>query len=162
VVLPIFSLVKGRKELPIHLYNIRTGWSWARKDLKWLALMLPAAFSKKFVLPEQDKFNAAEKINFISGMLGLPVFIITGIMIWLHIGAWMAWIVHVFVALMMTPTMLGHIFMATINPDTKVGLSGMITGYVDRHWAKHHYTTWYKEHFEKEVAAEQVEPRRDN
>jgi hypothetical protein len=37
--------------------------------------------------------------------------------------------------------------MATVNPDTRVGLSGMITGYVDRHWAQHHYRHWYNEHF---------------
>jgi len=28
----------------------------------------------------------------------------------------------------------------------------MITGFVDRHWAKHHYRRWYREHHE---AAEQ-------
>ena len=158
VVLPIVSIFRGRKEYRMHLYNIKTGWSWSRNDLKWLALMLPAAFSKKFVLPEQDKFNAAEKINFISGMVGLPVFIVTGVMIWLHLWAWMAWLVHVGVALMMTPTILGHIFMATINPDTRTGLSGMISGYVDRHWAKHHYGTWYREQFEENIAADPVAP----
>ncbi len=38
--------------------------------------------------------------------------------------------------------------MATINPDTRKGLPGMISGHVDRQWAKHHYTRWYRENFE--------------
>lgn len=37
--------------------------------------------------------------------------------------------------------------MATINPDTRVGLPGMTTGMVDRQWASHHYGRWYREHF---------------
>ncbi|MEN8264544.1 MAG: hypothetical protein ABFR82_13895 [Nitrospirota bacterium] len=37
---------------------------------------------------------------------------------------------------------------ATINPDTRSGLPGMTSGYVDRDWTKHHYTRWYREHCE--------------
>jgi len=40
--------------------------------------------------------------------------------------------------------------MALVNPGTRVGLSGMITGHVDREWAKHHYTSWYRDHFEED------------
>jgi predicted RNA-binding Zn-ribbon protein involved in translation (DUF1610 family) len=47
--------------------------------------------------------------------------------------------------------MLGHIYMATVNPDTRVGLKGIISGYVDRQWARHHYGLWYKENFEAKV-----------
>jgi cytochrome b subunit of formate dehydrogenase len=50
-------------------------------------------------------------------------------------------------ALLATPLILGHIFMATINPDTRAGLTGMLTGFVDRRWAKHHYRLWYDEHY---------------
>ncbi len=36
--------------------------------------------------------------------------------------------------------------MATINPSTRVGLKGMITGFVNRHWAAHHYPKWFRAH----------------
>ncbi len=107
-----------------------------------------AAVSKKIVLPDQDKFNAAEKVNFISVMLACPLFIVTGLMIWLQSWGWAAWLVHASLAVLVSPTMLGHIYMATINPETRVGIKGMITGYVDRHWAKHHYALWYRDNFE--------------
>jgi cytochrome b subunit of formate dehydrogenase len=45
--------------------------------------------------------------------------------------------------------MVGHVYMALINPGTKAGLKGMISGYVDRHWARHHYGRWYRENFEE-------------
>ena len=51
------------------------------------------------------------------------------------------------VAVVATPLILGHIFMATVNPETRVGLSGMISGFVDRQWARHHYAHWYREHY---------------
>jgi hypothetical protein len=35
-----------------------------------------------------------------------------------------------------------------VNPGTRVGLSGMFSGSVDREWAKHHYRRWFRENFE--------------
>ena len=150
IVLPALALLFGRKEHKIHLQNVRTAVGWSLNDLKWLALMMPAAVSKRIVLPEQGKFNAAEKINFIMVMMSVPLLITSGLLVWMGNWAWAAWLVHALTAILATPTMLGHIYMATINPETRVGIKGMITGYVDRHWAKHHYAIWYREHFEKE------------
>jgi hypothetical protein len=64
----------------MRLYNIRNARSWSVNDLKWIALMLPAPVSRKYALPDQDKFNAAKKVNSSSGMLGLPQLITTGIL----------------------------------------------------------------------------------
>ena len=151
LVLPTLVIIQGRRDYRMHLYNIKCAWLWSLNDLKWLALMGLAAVSKRVVLPEQGKFNAAEKVNFMSVMVACPIFIATGAMIWLHQLAWAAWLVHAAAAVMVTPTMLGHIYMATVNPDTRVGLKGIISGYVDRQWARHHYGLWYKENFEAKV-----------
>lgn len=151
ITLPTIVMLMNRKDYKIHLYNIKCAWLWSLNDLKWLALMGLAAISKRIVLPEQEKFNAAEKVNFMSVMISCPIFIVTGIMIWTQMGAWAAWLVHGLLALFVTPTMLGHIYMATINPDTRTAISGMISGYVDRQWARHHYGLWYKEHFEESI-----------
>jgi len=149
IVLPALALLFGRKEHRMHLQNVRTAMGWSLNDLKWLALMMPAAMSKKIVLPEQGKFNAAEKVNFMMVMMSVPLLISSGVLVWMDSWAWAAWLVHALTAIVATPTMLGHIYMATINPDTRVGIKGMITGYVDRRWAKHHYAIWYRELTEK-------------
>jgi formate dehydrogenase gamma subunit len=151
IVLPPLVMLKNRKDYKIHLYNIKCGWLWTLNDFKWLALMGLAALSSKIKLPEQGKFNAAEKVNFMSVMVACPIFMITGLMIWMQFVPWAAWLVHGILALLVSPAMLGHIYMATVNPDTRTGLSGMFSGYVDRQWAKHHYGLWYKELFEKRV-----------
>ena len=151
ILLPAGVMFASRSEIRVHLFNIATAWRWTLNDFKWLALMGLAAISKRIHLPEQGKFNAAEKINFMSVMVASPVFIVTGLMMWIQDGAWFPWLIHGIMALVVSPTMLGHMYMATVNPDTRIGLKGMVTGYVDRQWAKHHYALWYKEHFENRI-----------
>lgn len=153
ITLPMLSILKSRGDYRIYLNNIKQAWLWTFEDIKWLGLMGLAAVSKKFTLPEQGKFNAAEKINFMTLMSTYPLYILTGIFIWFTDGALLAWLIHFGMALIATPLLSGHVFMATINPDTRVGLSGMISGFVDRQWAKHHYTRWYRENFEHEEEA---------
>jgi len=148
IILPPLVMMKKRGDFSVYFYNIKQAWVWTLEDFKWLALMGLAAVSSKIKLPEQGKFNAAEKINFMTLMATYPLYILTGITIWLTDAAFLSWVVHFAMALFATPLVIGHLFMAIINPDTRKGLPGMFSGHVDSQWAKHHYTRWYREHFE--------------
>ena len=146
-VLPTWTMIRHRADFALHFRNIRGVWSWTIADVKWLLLMGPSTLNKKIALPHQDKFNAAEKINFMVLTATWPMYVMTGVLIWLPGVAFLSWLVHLTMAAAAIPLVFGHIFMATVNPDTRVGLSGMISGFVDRHWAKHHYRRWYDENF---------------
>ena len=148
MVFPALTALRNRNDHRIHLYNIKQAFGWVPDDVKWLFLMGAATLSSKISLPEQGKFNAAEKLNFIMVLFTYPMFIVSGLILWGLRVPVAAWILHVAMAAVAAPLVLGHIFMATINPETRIGLSGMLTGYVDDHWAKHHYTRWYREQFE--------------
>ena len=148
IMMPFLAMFKSRHDYKIYFYNIRQAWVWTVADVKWLALKGLTMISRKIKLPEQGKFNAAEKINFMMLMSTYPLYIATGLVIWLTDGALLSWLVHFAMALAATPLLVGHLYMATIHPDTRTGLSGMTTGFVDRHWAEHHYPVWYREHFE--------------
>jgi formate dehydrogenase subunit gamma len=152
-ILPAAAIAWHWREWRVHLENVRTAWSWSLDDVKWLALMAPAALTSRVVLPDQDKFNAAEKINFMSLTLTYPAYVVTGITIWFFGPPYISWLIHFGLALAATPLVAGHIFMATVNPGTRVGLQGMITGWVDRHWASHHYALWYREQFGRAAVA---------
>jgi formate dehydrogenase subunit gamma len=151
--LPLWSVIQHWHDLSVHRINIGEVWRWTLADVKWLFLMGPSTINKNIALPEQGKFNAAEKINFMVLTATVPVYICTGLLIWFHQFVFVAWVIHLSLAATATVLMGGHIFMATVNPDTRVGLSGMVTGLVDRHWASHHYGRWYKEQFVEPVAA---------
>ncbi len=147
-VLPPLAVLRCSGDWKIHFSNIKQAWMWTIDDIKWLSLMGLAFINPRVRLPKQGKFNAGEKINFMMLMGTYPLYLLTGALIWLTGGALLAWLVHIAMAIVATPLIFGHIFMATVNPETRAGLSGMITGFVDRQWAKHHHAKWYEEEIE--------------
>lgn len=148
IVLPPIALWRGLSDWRTHIANMKEAWRWTPDDYRWLVLFPRAAVDSRVVLPEQGKFNAAEKLNFMMVSATYPFYIITGLMVWLPGIALNAYLAHLAVALIGLPLIFGHIFMATVNPETRVGLSGMITGWVDREWAKHHYRRWFRDRIE--------------
>jgi formate dehydrogenase subunit gamma len=159
-ILPLWTVVRNRHEIDLHLHNIRQVWNWTLDDVKWLLLIGPASVCRKISLPHQGKFNAGEKLNFMSVSSTYSIYILTGLGIWFG-GAYLCWLVHFSLAVMATPLIVGHILMATVNPDTRPGLTGMISGFVDREWAKHHYHRWYQEHYgSKESVRKVADPAR--
>lgn len=149
MVLPPLALFWGSPDWRVHARNMREGWVWTWQDVRWLVLFPRNALDARVALPEQGKFNAAEKLNFMMVSSTYPLYIATGILIWVRSGTFAPWVAHAATAVLGIPLVGGHIFMATVNPATRIGLSGMITGRVDRAWAKHHYRRWYREHFER-------------
>ena len=147
LLLPTWVAWRHSHDLSLYLYNVKRAWTWTRDDLKWLALAGPAAMSRRISLPEQHKFNAGEKLNFMALTLTYPVLVASGLVILLPGMYFLTWIVHVSVAVLAAPLIIGHVFMAVVNPDTRIGLSGMFSGNVDREWARHHYAKWYRENF---------------
>lgn len=150
IILPMLATFKSRGDARLHFYNIKQAWVWMFDDFKWLALMGLAAVNPKIKLPEQGKFNAAEKINFMVLMVTYPLYVATGLLMWLTPLAILSWLLHFFMAVNAVPLIGGHLYMAVINPGSRKGLTGMISGHVDRDWAKHHYRRWYRDHHEAE------------
>ena len=128
IALPPLGLLIGIRDWQMHLENLRHGWLWDRNDFRWLILFPKAAVDRRVTLPEQGKFNAAEKLNFMVVMATYPLYVITGLLVWLPGVAFYAWLAHVITALLGLPLLAGHIYMATVNPSTRIGLQGMITG----------------------------------
>jgi len=148
IVLPAWNFAKHWRDARVHLHNVGQAWSWSWDDVRWLFLIGLASVNPNIELPWQGKFNAGEKINFMVLSSTYPIYLCTGLLIWFGGSPYLSWLVHFSLAVIATPLLLGHIFMATVNPDTRPGLRGMITGFVDREWARHHYHRWYVEHFE--------------
>ncbi len=156
IVLPALAVIRNIDDLKIHLHNMKQAWSWTFEDLKWLFLMGFAAVSTRVQLPAAGKFNAAQKVNFMTTMTTYPLFIFTGVMIWREGASVYYWLAHVSLAAVVIPVLLGHVYMAAFNPSSRAALKGMITGYVDRRWLKHHHARWYRENFEDKRTLELV------
>lgn len=151
-VLPLVAISIHHRDWKLHLYNIRQAWFWVFDDIRWLGVLMVSAVNRKAKLPDQGKFNAAEKINFMVLMTTYPLYILTGALMWLTHVAFLSWIFHVLMAFMAIPLIGGHMYMALVSDSGRPGLTGMTTGHVPREWAKHHYRHWYTEHHEAEGA----------
>lgn len=147
ILLPLIAFASCWRDVRVYLNNLREGWVWSVAELKWLMLMPLSLLSKKVVLPEENKFNAGEKLNFMATTLAYPLMGATGIILWLEDSAVLPWLIHFSMAVAVLPLIGGHIFLATLNPSTRKALSGMVSGFVDREWAKHHYRRWYRQTF---------------
>ncbi len=161
---PMIVMIKHRRTLRVYFNNIRHSLDWTIDDLKWLLLKGVASIGKKVSLPEQGKFNAAEKVNFMILVATYPVYIVTGIIILMTDSFLLPWIIHIILTVIATPLMFGHVFMATINPTTRVALPGMFSGFVDREYVKHHHSLWYRDHFKdtKDSAPTKTPPPKTN
>jgi formate dehydrogenase subunit gamma len=153
IAFPPLAFLFGIRQWKSHLENMREGWGWRLDDIRWLLRTPKAVFRRNVELPEQGKFNAAEKLNFMMVTATYPLYIATGIWLWMPGIPIFAWMAHYVMAMVGLPLVLGHIFMATVNPSTRIGITGMINGWVDREWAKHHYRRWYRARFEQLAVA---------
>lgn len=128
----------------------RDSFRFDKDDRTFLMRFAIDFFGGHVDLPDQGKFNAGEKINSILQIVGWPVMVVTG---WMMVfktelpRALMAWVIpiHSLTALLLGCAVIGHIYLATLHPHSKAGLSGMFSGWVPANWAKAHYRKWYDE-----------------
>lgn len=139
-------LFGARRELAAWLRSVT---QFDRDDRGFLARFALEFFGRKVDLPPQGRFNGGEKINSLIQIVGWVVMVSTG---WLlvykdrlpGVAQW-ALPLHSFTAMLLGAAVLGHLYLSLGHPHTRVGLSGMITGWVDRKWAKGHHEKWYNE-----------------
>jgi formate dehydrogenase subunit gamma len=104
-------------------------------DRAWLR-SVPGAVLRHRAHPPAGRFNAGQKVNFILISLLLAALVISGIGL-LIAGSPPNPIfkaAHVAAAYLSIVLILGHLYMALINPSTRPALSGMITGKLDQAW----------------------------
>ena len=112
------------------------------QDREWLRT-IPARLLEHAPGPPAARFNAGQKLNFALVCVLLVAFYVSGvdtIVAGTHhnliFGA------HKLATIAICVLVAGHLYMALVNPTTRAALSGMLTGKVDREWARRHYPRW--------------------
>ena len=112
------------------------------EDREWLGAT-PARLLAGTSGPPAGRFNAGQKVNFILvGVLLAALYvsgvdtIVAGTHHNLIFGA------HKLATIAFCVLVGGHLYMAIINRGTRQALPGMLTGEVDREWARKHYPHW--------------------
>lgn len=115
-------------------------------DRRWLAWSVRRTGPE----PPQGRFNAGQKLNsaIVAGLM--VVFTISGTLMYLQetdasFRGTSAILVHDAAMYIAVPIVLGHLYLALLNPSTRHSLRGMTLGSVRRDWAKKHHPKWERE-----------------
>lgn len=111
-------------------------------DIKWLLKKPFTLFNKKIKLPQSDKFNAGQKVWHAIAFSGSFTLALTGVILWNNRLSIIALLVHTALAIIMIFPLMGHMYMALINKDTRPGFNSIINGRVDSKWAQSHHPKW--------------------
>jgi formate dehydrogenase subunit gamma len=118
-------------------------------DRRWLA-QIPRRITVGAPAPPQGRFNAGQKLNtaVVAGLM--VVSYITGVLLWYgerntayRFAGTIS--VHDDVMWLLMILVIGHLYMALVNPNTRAAMAGMLRGSVDRGWALRHHAKWVAE-----------------
>jgi len=101
--------------------------------------------------PAVGKFNAGQKVNALVSAVATVALLGTGLILGINytsktvfaasfVEQVFPW--HTAIALLFIPVLLGHLYLAMLNPSTRESLRGITRGVVRREWARHHHPAW--------------------
>ena len=112
------------------------------EDRKWLGA-IPARLLAGAPEPPAGRFNAGQKLNFVLVSILLGALYVSGVdtvVVGTHHNLIFA--VHKLATIAICVLVAGHLYMALVNRATRHALHGMLTGEVEREWAREHYPRW--------------------
>ena len=117
---------------------------WSRDDRVWFRAWLWRKIGGRDRLPPQGRFNSGQKFN--AALTAGCVFwlAVTGLIIFpgIHPPFWLvsnSRNLHDLAWILLTPAVIGHVFLAAIYPPTRPGLAGIISGKVPLAWLREHH-----------------------
>lgn len=137
--------------------DTRYHWQWLKACFTWKKSDLQhiAAFPKEFFgghgnYPAQGRFNGGEKINSLITIFGSITISISGLIMWfahLFPAGLVRWMypVHDLSMFLMTTAIVGHMYLALINPASRPAIRGITKGDVPESFVKAHYGAWYEQ-----------------
>lgn len=123
-------------------------------DYLWFQHQLITATGGRSRPPAVRKFNAGQKANAALSFGATAVLLGTGTILGINffskrffsaefVESLFPW--HTWVSLLFIPVLLGHLYLAIVNPSTREALRAITVGRVRRGWAAHHHGAWLAE-----------------
>ena len=159
MLVPVFYLVLDPKGLLAAMKRIFT---WSKDDLGWLKAA-PAYYflGDEEAMPPQDKYNTGQKLFYLTVVICMVGFIVTGLIMWLGKGTvpaglfqWSVFL-HDLCTIAYGAFFLVHFVLSVMHPLMKGAINGMLFGWMPEDYVKHHHAKYYEE---LQTSASSVEP----
>ncbi|HEX9047044.1 MAG TPA: DUF6079 family protein [Verrucomicrobiae bacterium] len=125
--------------LNVHWDVIRTVLTWGKTDLLWFVQSMRVLYDKNAKVPPAGRFNAGQKMNTVLVLLYFFGFGGTGLLMFFKGSILFPWYVHTALFFSAMGSVGGHLFLAFINPSTRIALFGIFHGWAPMKYIEHHH-----------------------
>ena len=133
--LPLVILLRPR----VHWAHLRVMLKWGREDIVWVLQTLRGLHEKDAPMSPSGRFNTGQKINACLVIFYFFGFAVTGTLMFLKGTMLFPWYIHTFLFVNAMGSVGGHLYLATINPSTRIALAGIFHGWAPFHYVEHHH-----------------------
>lgn len=132
-------------------HSMKEIFTWSAEDLGWLKAA-PAYYflGDEEAMPPQGKFNTGQKLFYLTVVIALVVFGVTGLIMWFGKGVvpvglfqWSVFL-HDLAAIATAAFFLVHFMLSVMHPLMKGSLESMIFGWIEEKYVKSHHRRWYE------------------
>jgi formate dehydrogenase subunit gamma len=148
------ALVRNRRAL---VRDVEQALTPEPSDFGWLryaVLTVLGASASGGPEPPSGKFNAGQKLNTLFWVCITAGLVASGAVLGVNyvskrfldaafVERVFPW--HTALALLSIPALLGHLYLALLNPGTRPALRGILSGHVRAGWARRHHARWAAE-----------------
>jgi len=148
MLVPVLYIVETPKEW---LASMKRVFTWNKDDLGWLKAA-PAYYflGDEEAMPPQDKFNTGQKLFYLTVVVCMVGFIVTGLIMWFGKGTVPAWMfrwsvfLHDLCTIAYAAFFLVHFVLSVMHPLMKGAINGMLFGWMPEEYVKHHHAKYYQ------------------
>ena len=149
MLVPIIYIIEPPKEW---LASMKRVFTWSKDDLGWLRAAPGYYFlGDEEAMPPQDKFNTGQKLFYLTVVICMVGFIVTGLIMWFGKGIVPAWMfqwsvfLHDLCTIAYAAFFLVHFVLSVMHPLMKGAINGMLFGWMPEEYVKHHHAKYYQE-----------------
>jgi formate dehydrogenase subunit gamma len=131
---------------------IKEAFTWGKVDLEWVKAAPGYYFgSDKANMPPQGYINTGMKLFRLCILLGMAIFIITGLILWFFKGTvppeviQYSLLLHDIAFILSICFLFIHVQLAVLHPRMDEGILSIVDGKVSAEYAKSHHGLWYEE-----------------
>jgi formate dehydrogenase subunit gamma len=149
MLVPILYLVLDHKGM---FGALRRIFTWNKDDLGWLKAA-PAYYflGDTEEMPPQDRYNTGQKLYYLTVVVCMAGFIVTGLIMWFGKGIvptgvfqWSVFL-HDLCTIAYGAFFLVHLVLAFMHPLMKGAINGILFGWMPEEYVKHHHEKYYEE-----------------